>query len=59
MSALVGGVRLAADLEERCIADPAIYPPEAAMAGLFAVASRPAAEKAALARAWRHLRLGL
>lgn len=41
------------------LADPVIYPSEAAMAGLFAVASRPAAEKAALARAWRRLRLGL
>lgn len=41
------------------LADPAIYPPEAVMARLFAVTSRPAAEKAALTRAWRHAKLGL
>ena len=41
------------------LADPAIYPPEATMQRLFSVVSRPAAEKAALARAWRRLKLGL
>lgn len=40
-------------------ADPALDPPEAVMERLFLVRSRPPAEKAALARAWRRLPLGL
>lgn len=46
-------------LPPELLGNPAVYPPEAAMDRLFALRSRPPAQKAAIARAWRRLRLGL
>lgn len=49
----------AALIDAELRSNPAVYPPGADMERLFAVRSRPPAQKAALARAWRRLKLAL
>lgn len=46
-------------VSEEILDDPTIYPTPEVMERLFAVEARAPAEKSAIARAWRRLRLGL